>query len=73
MPKMDGMDVLKSLKDVGNRDPELKILVVCALMKPKLVEEFHPLGINRVLTNPFRFGELIDVVEELVSPVVSPV
>ncbi len=65
MPRLDGFDVLMTLRDSGESETlRSKIVAVSALTEPHLVEELARLGAHRMLTKPLHISELMDLVEE---------
>src|ERR1043165_9333735 len=64
MPKIDGMEVLKQVKE----DPELRTIPVVILTSSRedqdLVESYN-LGVNAYVVKPVDFREFIDAVKEL--------
>ncbi len=64
MPRMDGIQAIKEMMAI---DPQVRILVVSALMDTDTALEALELGAYGFLCKPFTDYDLIAAVEELIS------
>ncbi len=64
LPKADGFEVLRSLRNQGKKTP-----VVIATAKPRASIEFEAkeLGVDSILTKPLDFGVLIEMLQKAIS------
>ena len=61
MPKLDGLEVLRRLKNRGNNTP---ILMLTAYQSVELAKEALKLGAKDYLAKPFERDQIIRVVQE---------
>jgi len=64
MPKVDGVDVLKAVKE----DPELRkvpVIMVTTTDDPREVERCHALGCNSYVTKPVIYERFVDAIRQL--------
>jgi len=62
MPLMEGMDLLKNLKQ---QFPEMPVIIITAYSTPKLAVEAYKLGAASYVTKPFNPEELLQKVKEI--------
>ena len=67
MPRMGGIDVLIALQERPGPRPDGKIIVLSALVTPRMTEHLQQLGAQRVVTKPFHIDELLKIVEEAIQ------
>ena len=65
LPRMDGIEVLRTLQGREEGNSPRVIVVLSALVEPNLVESLQQLGADRVMTKPFHVQEFLGVLEEL--------
>lgn len=64
MPKVDGLDVLRQLKE----DPErrkIPVIMLTTTDDPREVERCHALGCSHYIVKPVEYGQFADVVGKL--------
>lgn len=61
MPKLDGLEVLRRLKNRGNNTP---VLMLTAYQSVELAKEALKLGAKDYLAKPFERDQIIRVVQE---------
>jgi len=64
MPKIDGIEVLKKLKD----DPELcklPVIIITTTDDPKEVEKCHELGCSNYVTKPIDYDKFIETIRRM--------
>ncbi|ERP31074.1 response regulator [Chitinivibrio alkaliphilus] len=64
MPRMDGMEVLRQIK----QDPELKklpVIMVTTTDDPFEIEECHALGCNSYITKPVEYSAFVTAIQQL--------
>ena len=64
MPKLDGVEVLKMLKD----DPELRkipTIMITTTDDPREVENCHKLGCNNYITKPVEYEAFVNAIRQL--------
>jgi len=64
MPKMQGIDVLKAIRAMGNRTPV--IMVTSEMEKARIIEAIGA-GANNYIIKPFRVDVLVDKVKKTLS------
>lgn len=64
MPKISGIDVLKSLKE---QMPTLPVVAMTAHILPEMVKQFSDLGFDRVITKPFKEETIFATLQEYMS------
>ncbi|HCJ66365.1 MAG TPA: hypothetical protein DHV62_03330 [Elusimicrobia bacterium] len=62
MPKMDGVETLKIIKQIK---PELPVVIMSSSAKQTLEEEAKKLNPYRFFLKPFEIKELAEVIEEI--------
>lgn len=70
LPKADGFEVLRAMRDLGKRTP---VVIITAKPRAAVEAEAHELGVDIILSKPLDFGVLVDTLQHLVSraPVAS--
>ena len=63
MPEMDGLSVAENIKYKLNLSKEPIIFMFSSIEKSQIIERCKSLGINRYLTKPVKFDDLIEVLE----------
>ena len=64
MPKMDGVDVLKKLK----QDPELKkmpVIMITTTDDPREVDKCHDLGCSSYVIKPVDYEQFVEAIKQL--------
>lgn len=64
MPKIDGVDVLKMIKN----DPELKkipVIMITTTDDPREIEKCHLLGCNNYITKPVDYDSFVNAIRQL--------
>ncbi|MFW3145871.1 MAG: response regulator [Thermoplasmatota archaeon] len=64
LPDMSGLEVSKKILA---EDPEAKIIAITAMTKEELDEECEEIGLRRLVRKPFRMGELMAVIKEVLE------
>ena len=65
MPRMDGFDMLRKLRELGGSVPPV-ILVSAAYTTPS-PDELRALGIREVVPKPFAFDRLLAVIHSVIA------
>jgi len=66
MPKMGGLDVLRTLQARGDRLTR-KLIVLSSMVEPGMVEQLEHLGVSLALSKPFHLHELLDTLRDIVD------
>lgn len=62
LPDMNGLEVLKHCRSLGNQSPGLRIMVVSAFGSPEVKEEALRLGADAFFDKPIQIRTLLDFV-----------
>ena len=65
MPRMDGMSVLKAVRE---QYPGIAVVVITGLAMEEEVEAAEKLGISAFIRKPFEVGQLTNAVQGALSP-----
>lgn len=70
MPKVDGVKVLKAIKDFETQkgilpDKRSKIIMTTVLAETQLVQEAFEIGCHAYITKPIDIGKLKEILEDL--------
>ena len=66
LPKADGFEVLRALRDQGKRTP---VVIITAKPRQAVEPEVRDLHVEAILSKPLDFGVLTDLLQEAVSKV----
>ncbi len=66
MPKLNGLDALKSMKD-NPQTKDIPVIVLSARAQEEDVQYAMDLGANGYMAKPFRPAELLEVIEKVLS------
>jgi len=61
MPKLNGLDVLKKIRET---DKSTKVVIITSVGQSSVVEEAMSLGAERYITKPFRYEDLVEIINE---------
>jgi two-component system, chemotaxis family, chemotaxis protein CheY len=61
MPKINGIDVLKEIR---RNNPSIKVVMVTSIGQNKMIEEALRLGAIKFVTKPFKYEDIIGVINE---------
>ncbi len=61
MPKLNGLDVLREIRKI---DKTVKIVIITSVGQSSVVEEAMNLGAEKFITKPFRYEEIVEVINE---------
>lgn len=64
MPQMSGRDLLLALQDI---DPEVKVVLITGFSTDKQRENLLGAGFLRIIQKPFRFYDIVEVVEDVLG------
>jgi two-component system, chemotaxis family, chemotaxis protein CheY len=70
MPKVDGVKVLKIVRDIERQkgimhDQRVKIIVISALSDKTLIEQCMQYGCNKYIVKPYEVVQVVDTLREL--------
>ncbi len=66
MPKLNGLDALKSMKD-NPQTKDIPVIVLSARAQEEDVRYAMDLGANGYMAKPFRPAELLEIIEKVLS------
>ena len=67
MPKMGGIDLLKTLQARGEPRLGPNLIVLSAMLDPVVLAQLQPLGVSLVLSAPFHILELLETIRDIVD------
>ena len=68
MPIMDGMECVKAIRGLANKDKaQLPVVAITGNAKNCSEEDFTTAGFNDVLIKPLNFDRLVEIVNELTA------
>ena len=65
MPEVDGLDILKILKE---KNPSLNVIVVTGYKSIETASEASSLGASGYIVKPFKSDEILEAVGKLIKP-----
>jgi two-component system, OmpR family, alkaline phosphatase synthesis response regulator PhoP len=66
MPEMDGLEVLRNMKNDGSLS-SIPVIILTAKVMEEVETEAKALGADAFLTKPFSPAELVDAVEKIIG------
>lgn len=64
MPKMDGIQTLKSLKSIN---PRAKIIIITSISSQSIVTSAMRSGASEFITKPFRLSEFVRAINKVIE------